>query len=130
MRMTSPLPPNTSAMLYSSGGDWVLPGQDDEPCEGAAFHSPRPLFTHDTPLVLKTWWSEEQQWMQTRAPQANLCGTCADNLNILLQMLHATVGDLDWEVRREFGNTLRALALRGWEWFASKRPARVNEPTT
>jgi hypothetical protein len=43
-----------------------------------------------------------------------LCGVCADNLYLLQQMWHAADGRLPWEVRREFGNDLRALVSRGW----------------
>lgn len=116
------LPEHTREFLYREG-DWDLPGTPDMKCEGAAFHSPRPLFVHEKRLVLPQWWGESPdksywQW----APKVLLCGTCADNVNILLQMLHATDGDLDWAIRREFGNALRALAQRGWDWFAEHRP--------
>lgn len=117
------LPPHTAEMLYG-GGSWRLPGDDTEGCEGSIFHSPRPLFTQNTRLALREWWPEDYPvaaWVW--APSAELCGTCRDNLNILLQMLHATNGDLDWAVRREFGNTLRALATKGWKWFEENRPA-------
>lgn len=126
----STLPPNTDRVLYG-GGTWKLPGEDGEECEGAAYHSPRPLFTQHTPLVLREWWPEHtQQAFWTRAPRASLCGVCRDNLNILLQMLHATNGKLDWEVRREFGNQLRALAMKGWHWFDEHRPASEPQPTS
>lgn len=122
------LPPHTAERLYG-GGTWYLPGADDQPCEGAKYHSPRPLFTRSTPLVQRRWWAEdstEAHWVY--APSAWLCGTCRDNLSILLQMLHAADGDLEWEIRREFGNEIRALALRGWEWFSKRRPAQPGEP--
>lgn len=117
------LPKNTEAFIYK-GGSWILPGVDDRECEGAAFHSPRPLFVRPTRLVLEAWWDADHphpSWAM--APDAWLCGTCRDNLAILLQMLHATDGALDWEIRREYGNLLRALALRGWQWFSEHRPA-------
>lgn len=119
------LPTNTERFLYA-GGTWSLPGEDDTDCEGAKFHSPRPLFVINTPLVLEEWWPEDSEhayWAW--APRAGLCGTCRDNLNILLQMLYATDGDLDWAIRREFGNTLRALAKRGWDWWIEHRPAEA-----
>lgn len=112
------LPVNTQDLLYREG-TWALPGEDSTPCEGAKFHSPRPLFVQPTRLTLQQW--DERLW--TFAPMANLCGTCRDNLNILLQMFHHTDGDLPWEVRREFGNDLRALAQKGWEFYSSRRPA-------
>lgn len=133
----SALPSNTEKFLYA-GGTWRLPGDEgvDTDCEGAKFHSPRPLFTQHTPLVLREWWPEAHaedsdgigHWVW--APKASLCGTCRDNLNILLQMLYATNGDLDWSIRREYGNVLRGLAMRGWEWFVDHRPASDAEPAT
>jgi hypothetical protein len=118
----SGLPSNIDRFLYQ-GGDWKLPGEDGEECVGAAYHSPRPLFVQHTMLVKREWWPEDSdQAYWVWAPKAALCGTCRDNLDILLQMLHATNGDLEWPVRREFGNALRALAHQGWTWFAERRP--------
>lgn len=71
-------------------------------------------------LVLEAW--DEGLW--ARAPRANLCGTCRDNLFVLLTMLHATNGDLDWGIHREFGNTIRALAMKGWQYCALAGNAR------
>lgn len=120
----SNLPANTRAFLYKEGS-WRLPGDDQGECEGAVFHSPRPLFVHWVPLVREEWWTEFEGPGPNPgfAPRAALCGTCRDNLAILLQMLHATNGALDWEIRREFGNGIRALALKGWQWFSEHRPA-------
>jgi hypothetical protein len=121
-----PLPQHTEALLYGAAArgidvTWRLPGEDGQTCEGAAHHSPTPLFTKWTSLVLRSWWPEDATYpWWDMGPHADLCGTCRDNLNILLQMLHATEGHLDWEIRREFGNRLRALAERGWEWFAKQ----------
>ena len=115
------LPPHTHEHLYREGS-WRLPGTDDMKCEGSIFHSPRPLFTHDISLAPREWWPEDHpvaEWVA--APRVWLCGTCRDNVEILLQMLHAAEGQLDWEIRREFGNTVRALAVRGWEWFRENR---------
>lgn len=117
------LPPNTHDYLYREGS-WSLPGYDDGECEGATFHSPTPLFVHDTLLVLRAWWPEDCEhayWVW--APKALLCGTCRDNLTILLQMYHRAEGNLPWEIRREFGNKIRALAHKGWDWFSTHRPA-------
>lgn len=125
----SSLPEHTREFLFREG-TWHLPGEDTA-CEGAAFHSPRPLFVKDTRLVLEEWWGENPErefWVW--APQAWLCGTCRDNLAILLQMLYATNGELDWAIRREFGNALRAHANRGWEWFTTHRPADEPVPPT
>ena len=122
------LPPNTREHLYKAGS-WRLPGSDESPCEGAKFHSPRPMFTEHVSLVKREWWPEDHPYATwVWAPKADLCGVCRDNLDILLQMLHATNGDLPWPVRREFGNVLRALAERGWAWFAERRPEVTDGP--
>lgn len=116
------LPPHTREMLYdpTSKVTWHLPGPDDEQCEGAEYHSPRPLAVIDTTLVRRDWWPEDHPHaVWASAPRAYLCGTCATNVDILLQMLHATDGMLDWRVRREFGNKIRALAATGWVWYVS-----------
>lgn len=76
----------------------ALPGspadESDRSCEGAKFHSPSPLLLHDVELP--------------SGRRARLCGSCRDNL-VVLQRLHQVEPDLPWEVRREFGNRLRAL---------------------
>lgn len=120
------LPPHTAAYVYGpaahSEHGLKLPGADERPCEGAKYHSPRPLFVEATWLVRREWWPEDAQhahWVM--APDAWLCGTCRDNLAILLQLIHHADGDLPWEVRREFGNEIRALAKKGWAWFAEQK---------
>jgi len=122
------LPPHTATYVYGlaahSERGLKLPGADERPCEGAKYHSPRPLFVEATWLVRREWWPEDAEhahWVM--APDAWLCGTCRDNLNILLQMLHHTDGTLDWKVRREFGNEIRALAKKGWAWFEEHQSA-------
>lgn len=75
----------------------VLPGQVSTtpcPCEGAKFHSPTPLLVHDVELP--------------DGGTAKLCGSCRDNLAVLLALL-ADDPALAWNVRREFGNKLRSL---------------------
>jgi hypothetical protein len=121
------LPPNVREYIYTSGPEvtWHMPGTEDRYCEGAKHHSPRPLTVDDTYLVLRRWWPEDYPTaVWAMAPKAYLCGTCQNNLTILLQMLHHADGDLSWEIRREFGNDIRGLARRGWEWFETKRPAQ------
>lgn len=120
----SRLPPNIAKALYG-GGSWSLPGDDTEECEGSIHHSPTPLFTHWTPLVPRDWYDGHPL---PSPPHADLCGTCRDNLSLLLQMLHASDGQLGWETRREFGNGIRALATRGWAWFTEHRPAESSAP--
>jgi len=107
-------------MVYEAGKDYMA-----RMLGGAAFHSPRPLFTTSVPLVRPEWYqpriTRDAPWVA--GPYANLCGTCRDNLTILLQMLYESDGTLDWSVRREFGNGIRALAIKGWKYFADHRPA-------
>lgn len=79
----------------------------DRECEGAKFHSPHPLMVSEVPLC-----------EGAGAPVVLLCGTCADNLSILRHLLVRNNGRLPWPVRREFGNTIRALALQGWDHYA------------
>lgn len=119
------LPPHVREYIYTAGPEvtWSMDGTEDRECEGAKHHSPRPLTVKDTSLVRREWWHEDYPspiWLN--APRAYLCGTCRGNLSILLQMLHHAEGDLPWEVRREFGNDIRALATKGWVWFTGDRP--------
>lgn len=108
-----PLPEHTRALLYA-GGDWHLPGDDDTQCEGSRFHSPTPLFVSTVRLVPEQWPGQANA---QSSPQVSLCGTCRDNLAVLQQILYATGGNVPWQVRREFGNTIRALADRGWRLY-------------
>lgn len=82
----------------------------DVECLGAKFHSPNPLILRNTHV------SPDQ-----RGETVLLCGTCADNLTVLQTLLLKHGGDLPWPVRREFGNLVRALALRGWDDYLSRR---------
>lgn len=125
---TSLLPQHLQAHLYDSG-HWRLPGDDTSVCRGAKFHSPTPLFVKSTNLATDFYWRNEagvadssQAWWAI-GPQADLCGTCRDNLWILQQMLKAADGpdNLAWPLRREFGNALRALALEGWRYYTEHR---------
>jgi len=65
-------------------------------CEGSQHHSPRPIVLHAVSLP------DERVVM--------LCGTCRDNVETLVAMRRTYSGSLPWPVRREFGNTIRALA--------------------
>lgn len=109
-----PLPEHTRALLYA-GGDWHLPGSDDAECEGSKFHSPTPLFVAPVALIPAEWSARANAQF---SPRVVLCGTCRDNLAILQQILLATDGDIPWQVRREFGNTIRALADKGWRLYS------------
>ena len=86
---------------------------DGHACQGARFHSP-------TPLVLTRVWITPEPLESARDSnvlQVMLCPTCAANLRVLQRLLVATKGELPWKVRREFGNDLRLLAMKGWERF-------------
>lgn len=111
------IPEHTRNLLYASG-TWRLPGDDTATCEGAKFHSPTPMFTHDVPLIPAEW---DAAISAMHSPRAYLCGVCRDKLLILQQILAAHDGKVPWEVRREFGNEVRALALRGWDKYTEVR---------
>jgi hypothetical protein len=74
----------------------------EHPCEGAKFHSPRPLVTR------------LNRWLKGRADEISvyLCPTCEANLTVLLHLMRSGITPLDWTVLREFGNQLRALGQR------------------
>jgi hypothetical protein len=74
------------------------PASDAMSCEGAKFHSPTPLLLHRIELPNGRF--------------AVLCGVCRDNLAVL-QSLMIERPQLPWEIRREFGNKLRALVMEG-----------------
>lgn len=70
----------------------------EHPCEGAKFHSPRPIstvkYTFGPYLI------------------CYLCPTCYANLTVLLHLaeMQPITGEvLDWTLLREFGNQLRSL---------------------
>lgn len=108
-----PLPEHTSALIYASG-TWHLPGDDQADCEGSRFHSPTPMVTKMVRLIPDAW---SPMASAQHSPRVYLCGTCADNLTVLQQIIAAHRGQVPWKVRREFGNTIRALGERGWSLF-------------
>lgn len=110
------LPPQT-ARLLTDVGDWHWPGAADQPCAGAKFHSPTPLFTHDVRLLPVQWFIDASIVPSMAVPSAWLCGTCKDNVALLQQIIYRNKGDVPWAVRREFGNELRRLAFSGWSVF-------------
>jgi len=74
-----------------------LPGLPLEgSCMGSVHHSPRPIVLHEVDL--------------DDGSHVVLCGTCKDNLDTLRYLMRTTTGPVPWPVRREFGNTIRALA--------------------
>jgi len=65
------------------------------PCEGAEFHSPRPLITKGYRLPDgRTFW---------------LCATCKDNVDTFV-FLWEKMGGLEWSIQRCFGNNVRTIA--------------------
>lgn len=90
--------PIARSLIETGGID--LPGRvlaEHAACAGAKFHSPSPLTLREIAFGTESVW---------------LCGTCSDNLLVLLGMLKSRDGDLAWETRRCFGNLLRAIGLR------------------
>lgn len=78
----------------------------EQVCEGARHHSPTPLLVTHIDLA--------EEFGSTTQAKAWLCGTCHDNLRVYQHLLEAHEGVLDWGVRREFGNLIRALGDDGW----------------
>lgn len=81
----------------------------DDACQGAKFHSPSPLVLQEVDLV---------PWSPTVSEIVLLCGTCVDNLSVLQDLLAVNEGVLSWAVRREFGNLIRGLGMRGWTIYS------------
>lgn len=96
-------------------GQWDLPGVPGQ-CAGARFHSPTPLFVQQVCLVSASWGE-----VAADAPKEMLCGTCRDNLLVLQHIMGAGQGGLSWEIRREFGNSIRHLAQVGWDFYHEGR---------
>lgn len=103
-------PPHIAEALQDRRLGASLRLAEDDVCIGAKFHSPSPLVLREVDLVP---WSKkitgETVW---------LCGTCADNLAALQHIIKTNDGNVPWETRREFGNQVRALGLRGWNIYA------------
>lgn len=77
----------------------ALPGlpATERDCEGAKFHSPTPLLLHEVELS-----DGRVVW---------LCGVCRANASVLAALIAQFAQELEWPVRREFGNRLRALVI-------------------
>lgn len=103
--------PPTILRLLSSLTALPVPGvlADGYACEGSKFHSPQPLILSEYAL------GGHEKVM--------LCGTCTDNLSVLMGLLEAHDGKLTWEARREFGNMIRALGLRSYSLNQEKTSA-------
>lgn len=102
-----PVPKHVQAALAETNTA-SLPGTlaYGQECAGAKFHSPTPL------LLTRVSLGDDSVW---------LCGTCCANLSVLQHLLATHNGDLPWTVRREFGNLIRAIALRSWEAGANQQ---------
>lgn len=66
-------------------------------CQGAKFHSPRPMIVHAFPIEDEIVY---------------LCGTCSDNVQVLLTLLKGHNGQIPWPVQRHFGNLARSVAYQ------------------
>lgn len=79
-----------------------LPGRPTvrDECQGAKFHSPRPMIVHPFEMPRADGKNET----------VYLCGTCADNVKVLFSLLKARQGDVPWTVKRSFGNLVRGVA--------------------
>lgn len=84
--------------LVEGSPDLDLPGIPacKHECEGSRFHSPRPMLVR--PFAMP----------DAPGGMMYLCGTCADNVHLLLALLNQ--GEVPWSVRRYFGNIIRAVA--------------------
>jgi hypothetical protein len=79
-----------------------LPGITTErhTCQGAKFHSPRPMIVHSFRMGQE---GDEGEIVY-------LCGTCTDNVQVLLTLLKGRGGEVSWPVKRCFGNLVRSVA--------------------
>ena len=77
-------------------------------CQGSRHHSPTPLVArpHIPSQVLGSGLVDDETWL--------LCGTCWDNLCVYLSVLTAYNGGAPLQVRRDFGNGVRAIGDRVW----------------
>lgn len=92
----------------------TLPGtlNTEDLCEGARFHSPNPLLVVEVTIVDPSW-----PGVVTLGDRVWLCRNCADNLRVYQRLLGQFSGNLEWPVRREFGNMIRAIGDRGWKHY-------------
>lgn len=106
--------------LLAQGDTSNLPGilNVDDGCEGAKFHSPNPLIVVDVPIVDPSW-----PGATTLGDSVRLCNNCVDNLRVYQHLLGLTEGQLEWPVRREFGNLIRAIGDKGWAEYTQELEA-------
>lgn len=91
-----------------------LPGipTDQHTCQGAKFHSPRPMVVH--PFHMHRADSEDEI--------VYLCGTCSDNVQVLLTLLKGNKGEVSWPIKRHFGNLARAVADQAYAHPSEETP--------
>lgn len=84
----------------------ALPGivTSEHECIGTKFHSPRPMTVRPFTLPRRGGRSEI----------VYLCGTCTDNVQVLLALLKQRGGDVSWPVKRCFGSTVRGVAVQAY----------------
>lgn len=107
--------PPTIKTLISEARGLSLPGilaEAELVCQGARFHSPRPLVVRE--YVVRLGQVMPVEGLDSPEDAVWLCGTCASNVEVMTCLLTAYNGSLSWEARREFGNSVRAIAERGW----------------
>lgn len=108
-----PVPPTIRRLVTQAGG-LPLPGvlaETDGPCQGARFHSPRPLIVRE--YLVRDNSLVEVTSVVAPSDAVWLCATCASNVEVLVTLLRLH-GALPWSARREFGNAVRSIAERGW----------------
>lgn len=90
------------------------------PCEGSKFHSPVPL------LVRRHYLSDLMAMIDPgivepiQEEPLYLCSTCQDNLAVYLTVFYAYDGVIPKMVRRDFGNLIRDLGDRAWEYHLKR----------
>lgn len=104
------IPQHTESYLLSGEVPYEGILTIDTGCKGAKFHSPQPLVVRAYAVCTDGLLPGTPQMSHLTM----LCGTCADNLTIYLNLLNHANGKLAWEVRREFGNRIRQLAELAW----------------
>lgn len=77
---------------------------EERECQGAKFHSPRPMIVH--PFTWRRADGEDEI--------VYLCGTCTDNVQVLLALLKGRQGFVPWSVKRCFGNLVRSVAEQAY----------------
>lgn len=111
------IPAKVGEML-AQGDLSTIPGtlNFEDNCAGAKFHSPNPLIVQYVPLLDPVW-----SGAGSLGPLVWLCSTCLDNLRVYQHLLAEHEGQLEWPIRREFGNLIRALGDDAWHQYMQER---------